>query len=137
MPIHIPDPAYDAYFAYFTACTRLSLVSDELTPVDLSNELAAADLTAGDGNGDFTVEAGDPDGRVLTVSAKENVDVIGSGITRHAVLSFWDDPVWVPRLITECDPREVDHTKGDKVNMQSFYFHVLGPQAVEEEVPEP
>lgn len=127
MPVAIPNAGYDAYFAYFAACTRLSLVSDEAVPSDLTNELAAATLTAGDGNGDFTVGEGDPDGRELVVTAQEDIEATGTGTSRHAVLSFWTGDAWVIRLVTECDERAINHSKGDVVNMQSFALHVSDP----------
>ena len=123
MGLSIPNAAYDAYFAYFAACTRLTLVSDADTPTDLTGELAGTDLVAGDGNGDFTVGAGDPSGRKLTIAAQENVSASASGTTKHAVLSL----AGAIRLVTTCAERTLDHTQGDKVNMSSFYLQVSGP----------
>ncbi len=119
----IPNAAYDAYFAYFSACTRLDLVSDSTTPTDLTNTLANITLDSGD----FSVGAGDNDGRKLTVidGGESNVDVTGIGTTRHAVLSL----TGTIRLVTTCSERAVDNTAGDKVNLSSFYLNVNGPTA--------
>ena len=125
MARHIPDAAYAAYFAYFSACTNLVLVSDVGTPTDLTGALATA-VVAG---GDFTVGAGTPDGRRLTVAAQNGIDVTATGTTNHAVLVH--DPAGTPelRLITTCSARAVDHTAGDKVNMGEFYLQVAAPVA--------
>lgn len=127
MGVAIPNAGYDAYFAYFAECTRLSLVSDEAVPTDLTGELAAATLVAGDGNGDFTVGEGDPDGREMVVTEQEDIEATGTGTSYHAVLSFWTGDAWQIRLVTECDERAINHSKGDKVNMQSFALHVADP----------
>jgi len=119
----IPNAAYDAYFAYFSACTRLDLVSDSTTPTDLTNTLANVTLNSGD----YSVGAGDNDGRKLTVidGGKSNIDVTGQNTTRHAVLSLGG----TIRLATTCSERAVDNTAGDKVNLSAFYLNVNGPTA--------
>ncbi len=125
MARHIPNEAYDAYFAYFEACTALHLVSNEETPTDLTGSLAVATIDGGD----FSVDAGDPDGRRLTISEQNGIDVTGEGTTRHAVLAYFDDPTWSIRLVTTCAERAVDNAQGDKVNMSEFYLQVADPEA--------
>ena len=122
---HIPNAGYDAYFAYFSACTNLVLVDDEATPTDLTGALATAVIASGD----FSVGDGTPDGRRLTVAAQNAIDVTAPGTTRHAVLVY--DPAGTPelRLITTCTERAVDDTAGDKVNMGEFYLQVAAPVA--------
>ena len=125
MARHIPDAAYTAYFAYFTACTNLVLTSDVSTPGNLNNVLATAVITSGD----FSTGTGTPTGRRLTVAAQNGIDVAENGTTRHAVLVY--DPTGSPelRLITTCSERLVSYTDGDKVNMGSFYLQVAAPVA--------
>ena len=127
MARHIPSEAYDAYFAYFTACTRQDLVSDVSTPTNLNNTLAHVTMTGGD----FSVGVGDSSGRKLTIAEKESIDVTDNGTTRHAVLSYTGDggTTWNIRLVTTCSEREVQETAGDKVNMGSYYLNVAGPVA--------
>ena len=128
MARHIPNEGYDAYFAYFSACTRLHLVSGAETPTDLTGSLAVATIDGGD----FSVGAGTPDGRRLTVAAQNGIDVTDAGTTTHAVLAHLDstDPdVWGIRLVTTCSERAVDDTAGDKVNMGEFYLQVAAPVA--------
>ena len=123
---HIPNEAYAAYFAYFTACTNLVLVSDTATPTDLTGALATATIDSGD----FTIGAGDPDGRRMTVASQNGIDVTGEGDTNHAVLVY--DPSGSPelRLITTCSVRTVSALAGDKVNMGEFYLQVAAPVAL-------
>lgn len=122
---HIPNEGYDAYFAYFSACTNLVLVSDESTPTDLTGALATAVIDSED----FSIGEGTPDGRRLTIAAQNDIDVTGQGTTRHAVLVY--DPEGTPelRLITTCTERAVDNDAGDKVNMGEFYLQVAAPAA--------
>ena len=121
----IPNAAYDAYFAYFSACTNLVLTSDSDTPTTLTNALATAVVNSGH----FSVGDGTPDGRRLTIAAQSAIDVTGQGTTRHAVLVYDPGTTDELRLITTCAERTVDHTAGDKVNMGEFYLQVAAPVA--------
>ena len=122
----IPNDAYDAYFAFFEACTRLDLVSDTDVPTDLSNTLANATLVPAE---DYAIAAGDPDGRKVTVAAQSAIDVTGVGTTKHAVLSYTADAgsTWTIRLVTTCSERAVSNVLEDKVNMGSFSLQVVAP----------
>lgn len=44
-------------------------------------------LTAGDGNGDFTIADGSPDGRTLTVAAQNGASVVATGTPGFVVLA--------------------------------------------------
>jgi len=121
MARHIPDAAYDAYFAYFSACTRIDLVSDSSTPTNLTNTLANETIDSGD----FSTGAGTPTGRRLTIAAQPGVAVTANGTTRHAILSLGG----TIRLVTVCNERVVSVTDGDLVNMGSFYLQVAAPTA--------
>ncbi len=125
MARHIPDAAYAAYFAYFTACTNLVLTDDEATPTDLDGALATAVIDGGD----FSTGAGDPTGRRLTISAQTGIDVDEGGTTRHAVLVYDPGVSDEIRLVTTCSERLVSTLDGDKVNMGSFYLQVAAPVA--------
>lgn len=124
MARHIPNDAYDAYFAYFTACTRQDLTSDVTTPTDLTGSLAHTTLTGAD----FTIGAGDNGGRKLTIAEQLQVDVTADGTTKHAVLSYDNSGSWEIRMVTTAVEREVSNTLGDKVNMGSWYLDVAGPE---------
>jgi len=121
MARHIPDAAYDAYFAYFSACTQLDITSDVSTPTDLTNSLANVTLDSGD----YSVGAGDPDGRKLTVAQQSSVTVTANGTTAHAVLSLSG----TIRLVTTCSSRTVSADDGDLINTSAFYLQVAAPTA--------
>lgn len=82
----VTDSAYDAALDYVATATRLDITSDTSTPANLDNTLGNVTVTAGDGNGDFTIANGDTSGRKLTVSAQE-ITATGSGTAKHWVLS--------------------------------------------------
>lgn len=129
MARHIPNEGYDAYFAYFSACTNLVLVSDESTPTDLTGALATATIDGTDFSISNIMEEEVFQARRLTIAAQNGIDVTATGTTNHAVLVY--DPAGTPelRLITTCSARAVDHTAGDKVNMGEFYLQVAAPVA--------
>ena len=117
MAISVPDAAYDAYFDYFSACTRQDLVSDSSTPTDLTNSLSNATMASGD----FSVGSGTPSGRRMTIAAKNTQDVTADGTTNHAVLSL-DGTI---RLVTTTNARAL--TTDDKVNFGTWYVQLNAP----------
>lgn len=121
----IPNDAYDAYFAYFSACTNLVLVSDTTTPTDLTGALATAVIDSGD----FSISDGDPNGRRMTVAAQNGIAVTASGTTNHAVLVYNPGTTDEIRLVTTCSARDVDHTAGDKVDIGELNLQVAAPAA--------
>lgn len=56
------------------------------TEANTTYKLASSALTAGAGNGDFTLADGDTNGRKLTVSQKTNVSITNSGTATHVAL---------------------------------------------------
>jgi len=79
--------ALDAALAYLATATRLDITSDTITPANLDNTLGNVTVTAGDGNGDYTIANGDISGRKLTLGAQE-ILATGSGTAKHWVLSI-------------------------------------------------
>lgn len=84
---YVTDSAYDAALDYVATATRLDITSDTSTPANLDNTLGNVTVTAGDGNGDFTIADGDTSGRKLTVGAQE-ITATGNGTAKHWVLSL-------------------------------------------------
>lgn len=82
----VADAAYDAALNHVATATRLDITSDTSTPANLDNTLGNVTLTAGDGNGDFTIANGDTSGRKLTVSL-QSITASGTGTAKHWVLS--------------------------------------------------
>ena len=82
------DVAIQAGIDFTTTLTLMSLVSDVSTPIDLTNTLASVAMVAGDGNGDYTIADGTPNGRALTMTEKLAVTASASGDANHVVLSI-------------------------------------------------
>lgn len=77
----------DAALDEIATATQMDVTSDSSTPTDLTNSLGSVAMTAGDGNGDYTVAEGDTSGRKLTV-AEQSVSVTTAGTAKHVVLSL-------------------------------------------------
>lgn len=102
--------------------SQLDVVSDTTEPTDLTNSLASTSLTTGDGNGDYTIEAGDVSGRKLTVAEQAGVSITADGEANHVVIS---DGAGTLLLITECDPQQL--YSGNLVNVPSFSDEIPDP----------
>ncbi len=88
MGITVSNDVIDAALDVIATCTRLDITSDVSTPTDLSNTLANETMTAGDGNGDYTIADGDTSGRKVTMTAQSNITPTGTGTAKHLVLSL-------------------------------------------------
>lgn len=90
MPFVI-DTALDATLDYIADNgTRLDICDTEpatYAAATSTNTLGNVTLTAGDGNGDYTVEDGDVDGRKLTVAAQV---ITGTGAGSQAAWAITD-----------------------------------------------
>ena len=84
--------------------------------------LASVALTAGDGNGDFTVANGDTSGRKVTVSAQSAVPVTVSGTANHLAI---DDGA--SQLIVTEAASAVAVTSGGTVDVSAFDYEIQDP----------
>lgn len=116
-----PDATIKAYLDKIATATLLSVVSDTSTPTDLTNTLASVALTAGDGNGDFTIGEGDTSGRKVTVGAQSGVSISASGNANHIVLSL-DGTIL---HITTCTQQAL--TSGGTVDVPAYDIELLDP----------
>ena len=92
------DSVMDAALAEIATCTRLDVTSDTSTPTDLTNTLATVTLTAGDGNGDYTIADGDSSGRKVTITQQSDLTITAAGTAKHVVLSLGG----VIKFVTTC-----------------------------------
>ena len=83
----LSNTVLDAALTVVTTCTRVDIVSDSATPTDLTNTLATTTLTAGDGNGDYTISEGITNGRRVTVTGQASISSTLAGTGKHVVLS--------------------------------------------------
>jgi hypothetical protein len=83
-------------------------------------------LTPGDGNGDYTVQDGDIDGRKLTVSAQNDVTVTNTGTATHFAIVKTTATTEL-LLVTPCQSMEL--TSGNTENLNSFDWVSRDPSA--------
>ena len=117
------DAAMDAMLDDIATCTRLVVCSDQ--PANFAGiaavALADVTLTAGDGNGDYTVADGDSSGRKLTVAQQATIDIDTSGTATHIAL----DDGSVLRYVTTCTSQELTDT--GTVTVPAFDIEVADP----------
>jgi hypothetical protein len=82
--------------------------------------LASTTLTAGDGNGDYTIANGDTSGRKLTVAQQASISISASGTATHVVL---DDGTNI--YVTTCTSQAL--TSGGTVTVPAFDIEVADP----------
>lgn len=89
MPKFTPDDVLDVLPNEYAKATRQYVLSGQpLVYADIAAlTLAQIDLTAGAGNGDFTVGNGDTSGRKVTVAQQADVPISASGDASHVALA--------------------------------------------------
>jgi hypothetical protein len=94
------DANMDAMLAEIAECTRLVVCSGQ--PANFAGiaavALADVTLTAGDGNGDYTIGDGDTNGRKVRVAQQADIDIDTSGNATHISL----DDGSVLKYVTTC-----------------------------------
>lgn len=106
----IPAVVHDARLAKIATCTRLSICSAEpanyagIAAVSLGSKV----LTAGAGNGDWTIEAGDPSGRRLVMEEQT-----GLAPTSDGAVNFYayDDGTTLLSTVPTAAPHAVTTTE--------------------------
>lgn len=110
------DAVLDAALAKVATATRLVVTSAQ--PANFAGiaavTLASVVMTAGAGNGDYTLADGDVSGRKLTVLAQNGVSVTASGNATHICL---DDGTTLLQ-VTTCTSQAL--TSGNTVNVPAY-----------------
>lgn len=110
------DDVLDAALAKVATATRLVVTSAQ--PANFAGiaavALADVTMTAGAGNGDYTLANGDTSGRKLTVVAQNAVPVDASGTATHVCL---DDGSTLLQ-VTTCTSQAL--TAGNTVNVPAY-----------------
>ncbi len=117
----VSNTVIDAALDEIATCTRMDVTSDASTPANLTNTLANVTLTAGDGNGDYTIADGDTSGRKITVAQQADVSITGSGTAKHIVLSLGGTIL----LTTTCTDQVL--TSGGTVTIPAFTDEIADP----------
>lgn len=110
------DDVLDAALAEVATATRMVVASGQPANFAGIAAVALADvvLTAGAGNGDYTLANGDVSGRKLTVAAQNAVPVDSTGTATHVCL---DDGTTLLQ-VTTCTSQVL--TAGNTVNVPAY-----------------
>jgi len=117
----VPNDTIDALLDKVATATQMDVTSDTSTPANLTNSLADIALTAGDGNGDFTIGDGDSSGRKLTIAQQADVEIDVTGTAKHIVLSLGGTIL----AVTTCTDQEL--TDGGTVTFPAWDHEVADP----------
>jgi hypothetical protein len=107
-------------------CTLLTVCSAQPTTyaeASSTYKLADIELTAGDGNGDYTIANGDSTGRKLTVAQQANVDIDADGTATHVALSISGSSTLV--YVTTCTSQPL--TFGGTVTVPAWTITIADP----------
>lgn len=126
MAKNAPDAQQDAALNFVAASTRMCVCNAE--PTTYANAitdymLAYTAMTAGAGNGDFTLAAGTPSGRKVTVTAKSGVTITNSGTATHIALVSVSDTTL--RFVTTCTSQVL--TAGGTVDIPTWTDTIPDP----------
>ena len=118
------DANMDAMLAAIAVATKLHVCSGQ--PANYAGiaavELAVVTLTAGDGNGDYTIGNGDSSGRKLTVGAQTGITITASDDATHIALSNGSDTLL---YVTTCTTQTL--TSGGTVDVPAWDIEVSDP----------
>lgn len=119
----IPDAVLDLLLAGIAAGTRLVVCSGQPANFAGIAAVALADvaLTAGNGNGDFTIANGDTSGRKLTVAQQANIAIDSSGDATHVSIDDGTNLL----AVTTCSTQTL--TSGGTVTVPAFDIEVSDP----------
>jgi len=120
------DSGLDAALDWFADCDELNVCSAQpttYTEAITTYKLADVTVTAGDGNGDFTIANGDASGRKLTVGAQTGITVDTSGTATHlAGVKSGDSTLrWVTPVTSQA------LTSGNTVDTPAFDLEIGDP----------
>lgn len=120
----VHNDVLDAALDEIATCTRLDVCSTQptnLTEATSTYSLADVTLTAGDGNGDYTIADGDASGRKLTVAEQADITVDADGTAQHIALSDGASLLYV----TTCTSQAL--TTGNTVTVPAFDIEIADP----------
>ena len=120
----VHDDVLDAAWDKVATCTRQTITSAE--PANFAGIaavlLADNTLTAGDGNGDYTIANGDTSGRKITVAQQAAVPIDASGTATH--INYDDGTTLL--YTTTCTSQAL--TSGGTVTIPAHDFEIADPQ---------
>ena len=118
-----PDAVLDTMLDDVATSTRLAVCSAE--PANFAGIaavlLASVAMTAGDGNGDYTVANGDVSGRKLSVLQQTSISITATGTANHISL----DNGSLLKYVTTCDAQAL--TSGGTVTVPAWDIELADP----------
>lgn len=123
MGMFCADSAPDALLAHVATATRLVVCSGQPANFAGIAAVALADvvMTAGAGNGDYTLADGDESGRKLTVAQQVNIPIDASGTATHVALDNGSTLLFVTQS------NSIALTSGLTVNVAAFDIEIQDP----------
>lgn len=122
----VHDDVLDAALAEVATGTRITVCSAEpttYTEAITDYKLADVTVTAGDGNGDFTIADGDTSGRKVSIAEQADVDVDTSGTATHVAIVDVSNTTLL--LVTTCNSQAIVDT--GTVTIPAFDYEILDP----------
>lgn len=107
--------------------TRMDICATEpttFTEATSTNSLGNTALTAGDGNGDYTIADGDTSGRKVTVSAQTGISIDTTGTADHLAITNGTDTLLYVTTITSQGV-----TSGNTADTNAWDVEVADPAA--------
>lgn len=117
------DTGYDTGLAWFADCDTVTVCSTQptnYTEATVTYKLADVTVTAGDGNGDFTIGAGDVSGRKLTLAQQADVPIDADGTAAHVAIC--QSVGTTLRYVTTCTSQAL--TSGGTVTIPTFDLEI-------------
>lgn len=118
------DSVMDAALAKIATGVILTVCSAQPTTyaeATSTYKLADVALTAGDGNGDFTIANGDTSGRKVTVAQQDDIPVDSTGTATHVAICDGSTVL----LVTTCTSQAL--TAGNTVTVPAFDDEIADP----------
>ena len=117
------NSGYDAALAWFADCDRLFVCETQPTNYTEASDtymLASVSLTAGTGNGDFTIGNGDVSGRKLNLAQQADIEILTDGDGEHIAVCKSGDTTL--RYVTTCTSQAL--TDGGTVTVPTFDLEI-------------
>lgn len=124
MAKYASDAVLDGMLAKIAEGTVLTVCSSQPTTYAQATstyKLADVTLTAGDGNGDYTIADGDSSGRKVTIAQQDAIPVDTSGTATHVAISTGTEL----RYVTTCTSQAL--TAGNTVTVPAWKVEVADP----------
>jgi len=121
----VPDAINDLLLAGIATGDRICVCSAEPTTATeaiTTYALAVATVTAGDGNGDFTIANGDTSGRKVTMTQQADVSIDADGDATHVAVAKNSENL---KHVTTCTTQTL--TSGGTVTIPAYKHEVLDP----------